>query len=433
MVDLFCLGVKNTTWFFNTDADEIEQIIEDTDRVWLEIPYALAHNIVYAGLAFAEEYHIKPHVDFGIAKYALDEDDDAIELIDIETGDDGIPHLIESHPGQHADALGKLKKYAGPGNYKTSLAIFTDDSDDEAEDSEYDEDWEEDDFEGDEEISLKDIEADGLTIYNASMLIDEELFDTQLIKTRNEIEQLIIYVEGSIRIYESLSLDPGFITQTLGMDESVEQEIVTINELTAEDCIGNLAYPNGCDEDEYEAGMEDFLSLIEKMPHLELKEKASQLKYIIQNTGEHNPLVLTQCICYLMVDSHGSKLYEMLQPYIHSMQQYPLVALAQTFFVTAEPELFSHEPLLTGSSPILHEVFDEYASFSEEEFTLLYALRCLQAAKQENMPLMATWYRKLTIIDSADVFVGMIPKLNLNMMKGVERFLKKVEKFKDKK
>jgi hypothetical protein len=129
LVDLLCLGVKDATWFFNTDENELIEMTQNTDVPIMETSYELAHNIVYAGLEFAEEYYIKPHPEFAIAKYVLEEDDDAIELMEIETGEDGMPHLVESFFGQYAEAHKMLKKYAGEGNYKVSLAIFDEEED----------------------------------------------------------------------------------------------------------------------------------------------------------------------------------------------------------------------------------------------------------------------------------------------------------------
>jgi hypothetical protein len=131
LVDLLCLGVKDATWFFNTDPDELTKLAENANPPMVEIPYALAHNIVYAGLEFAAEYDIKPHADFAIARYVLEDDDDSIELIDIETGEDGVPHLMERHPGQYADAHRKLMKNAGPGNFKISLVFENEEEADE--------------------------------------------------------------------------------------------------------------------------------------------------------------------------------------------------------------------------------------------------------------------------------------------------------------
>jgi len=121
LVDLLCLGVKNTFYFFNYPDYEFQERLERFSEPGdlIEIDYTLAHNIVYAGLEFAEEYGFKPHKDFLVSKYLLEEDNDEIELIDIECGTDGKPAVFK-HPDNIAEvnrAIAILKKSAGPGNY----------------------------------------------------------------------------------------------------------------------------------------------------------------------------------------------------------------------------------------------------------------------------------------------------------------------------
>ena len=431
LVDLLCLGVKDATWFFNTDPDELTKLAENADPPMVEIPYPLAHNIVYAGLEFAAEYDIKPHADFAIARYVLEDDDDSIELIDIETGEDGVPHLMERHPGQYADAHRKLMKNAGPGNFKISLVFENEEEADEIENSwrreeEEEEDWEEEEEEEEDEISLKDIDINDLSVYDAMMLPNEDLVNTELIATRSELEQMKISLERLVRIYDKLSVNPGFVTQTLGMDESVNDEIARIHELTDENFVGNLPYPNGCDAEGFEQGLKDFFSMIAKIPECTTEEKEVELTRLLQTSYRENPLVLAHCIFYLLVDGDGPALFETLQPYLHALRQYPMVALAQTFLVTADPEIFPHTPLLTAYSHMLQDVCHEYPQFSDDEYTLFYALRTLQAAKQKNIPLMATWYRLMATTDEADIYLGMFVTLYMHIMEGAEGFLEQV-------
>lgn len=98
LVDLLCLGVKDTHYLFNISEVEYRdflhgntELIEDGVR----IDYNLAHNIVFAGLEFAEEFGFKPYKDFNsTTQYILDEDTDDIPLIEIVCGIDGIPALL---------------------------------------------------------------------------------------------------------------------------------------------------------------------------------------------------------------------------------------------------------------------------------------------------------------------------------------------------
>ncbi len=422
LVDLLCLGVKDVAWYFNTDPEELMEFRSKASLTMVEIPYELAHNIVYAGLEFAQEYDIKPHADFAIARYALEEDDESIELIDIETGEDGIPHLIERHPGQYADAHSKLKKAAGPGNFKISQVF---DSIEEADETEAD--WEAEMGHDGDEITLKDIDIDDLTVFAVMKLPNDDLLDSDLISSRSELEQMKISVERLLRLYESFEDEPGFISDTLGLGATGTKEIQRIKILTEDDLAESIPFPYGVDEDDYEQGMDDFFSLMHKMPDYSLEDKAANMAHLLQTTGKHNPLVLAHCIFYLLIDENGPILLETIQPYIHSMNQYPMIALAQTFLVTAEPEKFHQPPVLKSDSPLLKEVCDDYLEFSAEEFCLFYALRCLQAAKQQHFPLVATWYRMMAGTEESDIYLGMLTTLFMRILEGADSLLKKVD------
>jgi hypothetical protein len=125
LVDLLCLGVKDAFYLFNVPQQEFEEsYARQMNQMPLEtIPYNLAHNIIHAGLEFADEYGFKPHKTFNsVAKYILEEDTDAIELIDVDCGhkDDGKPVFFRGPDDDEAfvnKVIKQLDKSAGQGNY----------------------------------------------------------------------------------------------------------------------------------------------------------------------------------------------------------------------------------------------------------------------------------------------------------------------------
>jgi hypothetical protein len=141
-VDLMCLGVKNTHYVFNTPAHDYEsakiEMYEDFGRE--KIDYALAHNIVYASIEFAEDYGFKPHSKFtSLTRFVLEEDTDDIELIDIECGENGKPLYIRSpYESEHQanEIISQLEKTAGTDNFSffTEVDDFTEDDYDEIDD-----------------------------------------------------------------------------------------------------------------------------------------------------------------------------------------------------------------------------------------------------------------------------------------------------------
>ena len=144
LVDLLCLGVKDTFFRFNISKWEYDEMIEKfTETISMSVvEYNLVHNIIFAALEFAEEIGFKPHKDFeSITKYMLEEDDEKIPLIDIACGDEnGRPYYIQGEIDSDAKArqiLNHLDKEVGPNNYDYLLSDEMDeDFDDEGIDDE---------------------------------------------------------------------------------------------------------------------------------------------------------------------------------------------------------------------------------------------------------------------------------------------------------
>jgi hypothetical protein len=133
LVDTNCLGVKDTIYRFNEPQemlDEYEKKIASNYET-KEISYELAHNIIFAGLAFAEDYGFKPHRDFtSVTQYFLEEDDDTVPLIEIHCGNgNGEPVYINNGyetPALQQRIINQLEKTAGKGNY--TVYINTEDN-----------------------------------------------------------------------------------------------------------------------------------------------------------------------------------------------------------------------------------------------------------------------------------------------------------------
>ena len=157
LLDTYCLGLKNTNSIFSKPVFEYEDIRESLfsqhgDKV--EIDYALAHNIIYGAVAYADDLGFKPQKDWVVSQMILEEDTEDIELIEVEFGKDGKPFFL-SGPYDNVSAItAKLDKAVGQGNYNYLMEIgghgqesydFDDDfddndefdDDDDVEDTEY--------------------------------------------------------------------------------------------------------------------------------------------------------------------------------------------------------------------------------------------------------------------------------------------------------
>ena len=190
LIDLYCLGVKDSHYMFNISRYEYLDIIHRSQTIEpIPISYSLAHNIIYAGLEYAEEFGFKPHKDFtSITRFMLEEDTEDIELIDIECGRDGKPFYVS---GPFDDELKinavikQLEKTAGVGNFDYTIS----DSDDELDQDEEDEEdeFKDNTFEEKKKLFL-DIECqkgplkdgEGLRFIKVGNSIFEDIMDTEL-------------------------------------------------------------------------------------------------------------------------------------------------------------------------------------------------------------------------------------------------------------
>ena len=120
LVDLFCLGVKDTVYQFNIPGFEFDQYVKefsDNEKL-ISCDYVLAHNIIYGSLEFADGFGFKPHKDFtNVSKYILEEDNENVELMDIEFGKSGKPLVVAEIGNDQVKVISQLEKTAGPGNY----------------------------------------------------------------------------------------------------------------------------------------------------------------------------------------------------------------------------------------------------------------------------------------------------------------------------
>ena len=145
LVDLLCLGVKDTHYKFNVTETEYRHFLEKFEgRMDVEIAgYTLVHNIILAGVEFSEEYGFKPHKDFtSVTEFMLEEDGEDIDLIEIECGRDGKPMYVQGPFDDAAKAnkiMKQLEHSAGAGNFDFMKEV-DEDFEDEFEDDEDDED-----------------------------------------------------------------------------------------------------------------------------------------------------------------------------------------------------------------------------------------------------------------------------------------------------
>ena len=120
LVDLYCLGLKNT--FADMDVPQREfrrRHLKESfpDGKPIEITPALAHEIIYGSIEYARQFGFRPHRDFKYSERVLDPPDYHPRSGEVEFGKDGLP-FFAAGPYDNAQAIiRKLMRTAGEGNF----------------------------------------------------------------------------------------------------------------------------------------------------------------------------------------------------------------------------------------------------------------------------------------------------------------------------
>lgn len=114
LLDIFCLGVKDTFYRLRLDEFEYEEYLDKFTSIDVrEITYNEAHNWIYGAIAFAEEAGIAPHKNFAVTQYMLEEDTEDIPLIEYDYGKDGKHFLVAMNQLELSRYIPILKKNLG--------------------------------------------------------------------------------------------------------------------------------------------------------------------------------------------------------------------------------------------------------------------------------------------------------------------------------
>lgn len=195
LIDLFCLGLKDSLYRFNITSNEFEEVLDSVSQneELLEVDYALVHNIIYGGIEFAGEYEFKPHKSFQLTQFLLQEDTEAVEIIEIPFGIDGKPGVVVAKENPQKAIVNQLHKVAGEGNY----VVLTADDDWQADE------YEDDDEEYEEEESIYTL-LDDYSEYTEEELREEiaDLKDCCIEDVLAQIYELFLRLNGSDRFEE---------------------------------------------------------------------------------------------------------------------------------------------------------------------------------------------------------------------------------------
>ena len=374
LVDLLCLGVKDTGFKFNMPQFEVSEMF-DSNTGFIKINYDLAHNIVFAALEFADRFEIPPHKDFKLTKFILQEDTDDVPLVDVATGDEnGNPHLVVSSNGYENKYFINLEKYAAD--------IYTWSNADEVdEEKEYGDDI--NDFKEDYE-NLSSFEIDTITPYDAIFINTDDLLDIEKVNKRGVLETMTLSIEIMRRLlcnipkYKVLSEEeiiesPEFkLIQNASEDINGADGLISVNEFNKDDIL----------LDEWQAiqNLENDLQMQAKSVFLEKNQKnivALLLVYSSTLIVEEDMTEMKKNVCDKLIE---------LTPV------YPLATLLLAYqnTLTTTPDIkFSK---ILGSKDI-QNAFPKIKIFGQDELGVYWLIKLNQSIKANKLADSIFYYR----------------------------------------
>ncbi len=122
LVDIGCLGLKSTFCNANFSTARYEQELKGRMEDGFELvdcPLALAHEIIYGGIDYAEQLGFRPDRDFRLSRHFLEPRERfEEEKIGVEFGENGQPYYCAGPNDDVRKVMQTLDRAVGEGNYK---------------------------------------------------------------------------------------------------------------------------------------------------------------------------------------------------------------------------------------------------------------------------------------------------------------------------
>lgn len=120
LVDIYCLGLKNTLLKFNITEPEKKKLFElfiSNHQSPERCDIVLAHDIIFGAIDYAKKLGFEPHKDFKITEYLLNPDLISNGIDEIEFGREGKPFYISGPNDNVPQIINTLNRTIGEGNY----------------------------------------------------------------------------------------------------------------------------------------------------------------------------------------------------------------------------------------------------------------------------------------------------------------------------
>lgn len=321
LVDLKLLGVKDAFYKFNISESEYHDFIQDIkDQLDADTAhYKLVHNIIFAGIEFADDYGFKPHKDFtSVAQFILEEDTEEIELMEIDCGEDDKPVYVRGPLDSQIQAnkiIAQLERKAGPGNYE----VVWQTEEDFVEEVSWDDDksWMNDDM---DEIEEK---FEGLSTTEKINLIGE-MFHQNTEPTEEQSEEMAYLANSVINSYLDFDLLNSLSAELT--DKLLEYEI---SDEFSDELLG-IEPDSNINRKKWEKQFLELYFLTTNKP----KSAAKKIKKLRKNMPDNPALVFLDLMAEQALKS--SKFKNKINDSHKQFPHYPLIKLLNTPFELPE-------------------------------------------------------------------------------------------------
>jgi len=125
LVDIYCLGIKNTFCNANISSEEYEKLKfrMSQESSLITCDPKLANRIIYGAIEYARKLGFEPQKDFALSRFILDEPSDTDLFFDVEFGKDGKPMYIAGPDDNVDHVMKQLSKKVGEGNFHYLLPV----------------------------------------------------------------------------------------------------------------------------------------------------------------------------------------------------------------------------------------------------------------------------------------------------------------------
>ncbi len=122
LVDTGCLGLKSTSCNANSSSAKYQQEVRDPlgalDAL-VPCPLALAHEIIYGGIEYAQRLGFEPDRDFRLSRHLLEPRERfEEEKTGVEFGRDGMPFFVSGPDDNVEKIMATRERTVGEGNFR---------------------------------------------------------------------------------------------------------------------------------------------------------------------------------------------------------------------------------------------------------------------------------------------------------------------------